>query len=282
MIGNDLATRKTVSQMVDAFNLSMEEIAQGYKLLESAQKRLEGVFGNSYNDFSTIDHYFRGSHEETVKYIREKAKCSAWKQIINLLGLRKLFSVKRAEEIDRSLEFNQTVYNARMYDKSLKSNVPDINQEAVINFIVSVAENSDDMAREAITEVFNGLKRYAYGMEVKKLKTNEKNAKFDIGKKLILAYMLQLEWSGKLSVVYENQKFLVALERVFRMLDGKPIPDGYICQLVDGINSNNTGKTEYFKYKAHKNRRLHIEFIRLDLLEKLNQIGAGQSYALKG
>jgi len=51
--------------------------------------------------------------------------------------------------------------------------------------------------------------------------------------------------------------------------------------LVDAINtSNGTGETEYFKFKACKNGNLHLEFKRMDLVSKLNQL-AGCETALQ-
>ncbi len=36
-----------------------------------------------------------------------------------------------------------------------------------------------------------------------------------------------------------------------------------------------TGETEYFKFKWHRNHNLHLEFKRLDLVEKLHAASGG-------
>jgi hypothetical protein len=36
------------------------------------------------------------------------------------------------------------------------------------------------------------------------------------------------------------------------------------------------GETAYFKFKCHKNRNLHLEFKRLDLVKQLNGLATGE------
>jgi len=48
-------------------------------------------------------------------------------------------------------------------------------------------------------------------------------------------------------------------------------------QLIDAIEAakDGTGETEYLRFRCFRNRNLHLEFKRLDLVAKLNAISAG-------
>lgn len=71
---------------------------------------------------------------------------------------------------------------------------------------------------------------------------------------------------------------LRALENVFTALDGKgSITKTHNGEIIDAINrsTDGTGETDYFRFRACRNRNLHLEFKRLDLLARLNQIAGG-------
>ena len=48
-------------------------------------------------------------------------------------------------------------------------------------------------------------------------------------------------------------------------------------QLIDAIEAakDGTGETEYLRFRCFRNRNLHLEFKRLDLVAKLNAIAGG-------
>jgi len=78
---------------------------------------------------------------------------------------------------------------------------------------------------------------------------------------------------------WQEQKF-IALENVFSALDGK----GQICKSHKSAIANELEKTRaanvetpYFKVKCFGNGNMHIEFKRLDLLEKFNRIAGGKN-----
>ena len=47
--------------------------------------------------------------------------------------------------------------------------------------------------------------------------------------------------------------------------------------LIDAIEAakDGTGETEYFRFRCFRNRNLHLEFKRLDLVAKLNAVAGG-------
>jgi hypothetical protein len=78
-----------------------------------------------------------------------------------------------------------------------------------------------------------------------------------------------------------NEKYLIALDKVFHLLDGKSMlsASSYRSPVVDAINTTPVNRyyveTEYFRCKMYKNGNLHIEFLRTDLVQKFNAIAAG-------
>jgi len=148
--------------------------------------------------------------------------------------------------------------------------------------MTSIIDSAADYADEAVVEVFNMLRVGASSHS--RLKTNEKNAQFDIGKKVILTgWWVQHKYSGGgMEINYQRRSELTALDKVFHMLDGKGVPGGYNSPLIDAINtSSGTGETDFFIFCACSNGNLHITFKRLDLVSKINAI-AGNGTMLKG
>lgn len=131
------------------------------------------------------------------------------------------------------------------------------------------------MLGEAVEEVFDWLRP-----RNSRYKTN---TEFEIGPKVILAYVVGDvdSWTTHYRVDHRYQKDLVALENVFSALDGRgSIAKGsWQSELADAINQTpvnvGRGETRYFKFRCFKNRNLHLEFKRPDLVDKLNQIAGG-------
>ncbi len=250
-----LANKQTITQLVAEYEKSREEIIEGYRLLNQAQKRLNDAFGpyTSYGNFDTIDRY---NHSSKAEDIIKKITRSVWAILIENLGVHKIASIKRRDEISKKIEDGK---------------LPDPTVENIYAIFQTLIQNQDEFAREAVKEVFEIL-RPRNG----EYKTN---SLYEIGKRVILSWFCEGSYSYQtpFRVNYSHEKDLIALDKVFYLLDGKGIPDGYRSPLVDAINTSTTGQgeTEYFKFKCHYNRNLHLEFKRLDLLEKLNQIASG-------
>jgi NAD-dependent DNA ligase len=262
--------RKTVAEMVESYNSAIAKVANAYTLLETAQLELESVFGKHYGDFSTIDRdmYHSNSSKENIAKMIFKIKKSAWKRIIEQLGIKKVLSIKRAEEFDKKLDEGK--------------DLPEITDTNILSMMESLVEQSKDYATEAVKEVFEFLRPGAH--DYNKLKTNAKYAKYELGKKVILSWCVEHAYSKPFRVHYgQTENKLVALDRVFGVLDGKPWNDSYKSPLVDAINTSETGsgETEYFKFRACHNGNLHLEFKRMDLVQKMNQI-AGNEPKLRG
>jgi hypothetical protein len=183
-----------------------------------------------------------------------------WRQLIERIGARKLLSVKRADELDKNLRDGE---------------LPEIEVSEIIGFLDGLRLTAKDLVTEAAWEAFDILRPAQYEHH-KELKTNIKNARFNIGPKVILSWMVESTWGDQnFRVSYNRESALTAVDRVFHALDGIGMPGGNRCPLVDAINTckDGHGETEYFRFKCYLNRNLHLEFKRMDLVKRLNQIG---------
>lgn len=259
----DIIQRDTVEQMVSAYQSASDEIKQAYKLLEQATKRLRASFGESLSSLDAMPD--RGCYTE--KDAQKKIKMAAWKSIIYRLEIKKIMSIKDSDNLDNLLE--------------KPDSMPDITVNAIMDTLSTIHQTAPEYAHKLAIEVFEIL---TPGRRSSHYKTNVQNARKALGRKIIIPYKVEHDYSGGFRVPYgKTQEEVTAIDKVFFALDGKGIPGGYLSPLVDAINTSGfsgIGETEYFKFRACANRNLHLEFKRLDLVRQLNQIaGVGNFIA---
>ncbi|NJO18559.1 MAG: DUF4942 domain-containing protein [Thioploca sp.] len=182
-----------------------------------------------------------------------------WRHIVERLELRRFLSSDRLAELKNDLK---------------NSNWPEITQESVMVFAQAHMSQLDVYMEEAIKEVFDFLRP-----RKSKLKTN---SQFEVPHKVIMERWLD---SGPYATYwrpnYCYETNMTQLDRVFQALDGAGfVSNSYYGQLYDAIvalpPNQTVGETDYFRFKCFKNGNLHIEFKRIDLLEKFNTIAGGK------
>ena len=255
---------KTITEMVEIYSEAIKTIQAGYALLNKAQEMLNAGFSREvYHSFSVLENTYDNPLSASEKVV-SKMKRNAWKVFIDMLGIKKILSAKRVDELDKKLE---------KWDQ-----MPEITSENVFNTMQSMFEQSKEFLQQAVMETYEFLRPAANRWETSGLKTNQKNARFEIGERIILPGLTESGYGAqKFRVNHYHEKNLIALDRVFFALDGCGIPTGYRSPLVDSINSSEigVGETDYFKYKCHKNQRLHLQFKRMDIVAKINAIAGG-------
>lgn len=265
MFDTTLVTRSSIADKVKAYNEAQEKIKQGYALLADAQKQLKEAFtvADRYSsDFDVIpDRHFYGTPEKIPAHIEGLTRKRAWRILYHLLDIDKILSIKRAEEIGRKLEGDD---------------LPEITIANIYEVFETLVQNTNSFAQEAVHEVYDWLRPREESF-ASKYKTNQKNARFELGKKVILAWCVENKYGGGFRVDYYREKNLIALDRVFHLLDGIGMSDkGYRSPLVDSINDGTgVGETDYFRYKCYSNKNLHLEFKRLDLVAEFNKVAGG-------
>lgn len=257
-----LTKKTTVRELVAVFQQAEADIREAFRLVCGAEKSLNDSF--SLESFASIrvdvNSYSRGSWD--VDHAIDEVRRSAWRTIVERLELRRILSIKRWEDLHRE-----------MADKK----PPPITEQTVSAFAAQYSGSMQTLHEESVREVFELLR--PRGTKAKALKTN---TEFEIGKKVILPYMVEnAVFLGNFRVNYHHQQDLTALENVMSVLDGKGgVNKTHSSELRLSIEntplaSNGRGETEYFRFRACKNGNLHIEFKRLDLLADLNRIGGG-------
>ena len=265
--GTNLVQRDTLEAMIGNYKQAVTEIEQGYALLESAKARLKSAF--LYDHFEVIRRNNYGEAKEEVERVMVEIKRRAWSGIVDRLELRKLLSIKRREELDKQLAGERSRYDEPVQD------LPEITVENIIAMFQDVAAKAPDYAREAVYEIFDWLRPQCG--RVADLKTNDK---WKLGRKVIIGYAVEPGYKSGFRVSYHRDKNFTALDNVFHLLDGKGVLKTHNGPLSDAINATDKdgiGETDYFRFKCHKNHNLHIEFKRMDLVEKINKMAGDRS-----
>lgn len=264
ILDTGLSKKKSTAEIVEAWERANAIMDAAYAELDRAKAILEDAFGHEAY-MNVLPQY-----NDSLERMREQNKKRAWRQIINLLEIRKVMSIKRLEELDQNLENGQ---------------MPEITADNILAISAGLVESAPEYAFEAIAEVFEFLRPGA--SERNHYKTNAKNARFELGKKVIIAGALEV-WSRSIyHVSHWKMDKIRAVDRVFHLIDGAGELKGYNGPLVDAIQTVNSstgigdGETNYFHFRCYQNGNLHLEFKRLDLVSKLNA-AAGGSNQLRG
>ena len=255
-ITTDIAKRETLSAMIGTYQQATRQIEEAYAILESAEKSLRAVFLDAPGyRFSTNERNCTDVGKIASDSIIAKIKKDAWGVIVERMELRRLLSIQRRTELDSQIE---------------KGELPDLTDENVLALFETSAANVNVYLEEAVKEVFDYLRPRS-----SKFKTN---TEFELGKRVILVWQVEKGWSrGKFRVNYHREKYVTALDNVFSMIDGKGPVKSYHGPLYDAISDSpdGTGTTDYFKFRCCLNGNLHLEFLKPDLVAKLNAVAGG-------
>jgi len=247
-----LATRKTVEELVREWNLAIHLLKTGLETLVQAEEHFRAFDGpGSHYDLCLFTH---NDHTMDFDSKIKRMKAAAWRYLVDRIELKKLASVKRADEIDRQIENGE--------------DLPDITMDNLFGWLQSLDAQAGKFLEEAIVEVFEVLRPPSLHYKT--------NSGFKVGKRVILGNRVERTWSGTgYRVSYDSENELRALDNVFHMLDGKPLSAYRNGDLINAIQDarNGTGETGFFKFRCFINRNLHLEFKRMDLVQRLNEVG---------
>lgn len=257
----ELIKRTTITELVNQWRQAEAEIRQAFALLVTAEKRLRDAFKpNSYSfDLSSkaASRYEYREYDKPELVLKELKK-DVWRSLVDRMELRRILSVKRCEELNKQLETGE--------------GLPEVDEASIIAMMEQTYSNVPQLIEEAVKEVFDWLRPQGWLSEYKT------NTQFEVGQRVIL-HCLESWGNSTFRVSYYHEPNLTALDNVFHALDGNGTVKTTRGPLVDAINATpkNVGKgdTDYFRFKCFKNQNLHIEFKRMDLVAKLNQVAGG-------
>jgi len=264
----DLISRIPAETMARVFQETVPKIQAAVLTIGECCQTLAEAFDDSHNFQLEVElHGTRyACEQEACDAIADRFKRSAWGALINKLGIRKLMSSKRANELDAAIYWQQR-WRYRG-NETQSDQLPAITAETLYDVLQGMVSSADEFMQEAIHEEYDFWKP----AETTPYKTN--TGSFTLGRKVIKQWMVEKSVGrSRFTPVYAQQRHLIALDNIFHRLDGRGVPEGYSGPLVDAINScgaDGQGETEFFRFRCFKNGNLHLWFRRLDLLEKFN------------
>jgi hypothetical protein len=266
---SDLLRHYPVVEMARTFREATAEISRLMRSIEDQSRLIRAAFtpeegeeghsGYYAHDFR-INFEYEGRHSfDKGEEIRRLMARRVWGLFVDRIGLRNIMSVKKRNEFDEQLR---------------KGELPEITEETILDMLMGLCGQAQDFAKEASLEVFDILRpRGHWGGQYK---TNDA---FRVGRKVILAwYVEQAYANAKFHVNYHHEQHITAIDGVFHLLDGKGIMRENRGPLSHAIEASpdGRGETEYFRFKCFKNRNLHLEMKRLDLVKQLNLLATGE------
>lgn len=254
-----LAPRLTITEIVRVYEQAAAEIRGSFARLSATQQLLNDTFTMEHwsgiRIAESIDRTSYDDPERTLLRIRHEV----WRSIIDRLEVRRMMSIERWKELERQLDRHE---------------LPEITHESVEQLLRGFQSSLPQMLAEAVEEVFAWLRprRSAY----------KTNSELEVPERVVLTRMVE-RWdlfTTSWRVNYHVEPQLTALEQVFSALDGAgQITKAHYSAISNTIRAegfDGSGETPYFRFRVFKNGNMHLQFVRLDLLARFNQIAGGR------
>lgn len=244
---------RTACWMAREYADAMAKIGDLMDAIRGQCQRLKEAFPSEHRDFEvTFSHPYGSRNREDD--IKRNMQRTAWGIIVENLGIRNVMSVAKRNEFDAQLE---------------KGELPDITEATIVGMLLGLMGQAQDFAREAAREVFDLLRPWR-----RDYKTNNP---FRVGRRVILQYYVDEGYGRPFHHTYGRSAELTAIDGVFHLMDGKGVMREK-SPLITAIDTSETGmgETDYFRFKCFRNRNLHLEFRRLDLVQELNMLAVGE------
>lgn len=255
----------TAEMLAETYSEAVSNILQLEEELTEALKTLQNAFNTHRFSFE-----LKICETDDREEYQLELKRIAWESLIHKLGIRNILSSKRKNELDAALSSGNRSKEAR----ELIDGLPEITAENMQATLSGMMDQAEEFFDESIEEEYQWLKPWTSDQ----YKTNEKN-RWMISSKVILEWALaETDWFGDYFLPNHgnSQNHLQTLDMLFHRLDGKALSPNTTSPLVAAIKGtpkDQAGKaqeTEYFRFKCYKNRNLHLEFTRPDLLAEFN------------
>lgn len=259
--GTELIKKQSATAMVAAHDEAIRLAEEGFKTLAKAKGLLREAFGeyncNLWGDRLTTYNWTPDDVDYQMQDTTPLIKTQAWRGIMGKVGVEDLMSAKRKEGLKRQIEAGDT---------------PDFTLENVLAMFQGMGNEMTHYMEEAVKEVFDWLRPWR--------RVHKTNDPYQVGPKVIKEFVVAV-WGSTFTMSHYNGKEnnLHDLDRVFHLLDGQGVPKypgDFVTAIKEAMSAGEpTAETEYFKAHWYKKGTMHIEFLRLDLLEQLNAVAGG-------
>lgn len=249
----DIVTAESVDARVQTYRDAVARITEAMLEIARQERRIDEAMGpdSKIRVQDHRDYMDWGTPSKHVEYMDRQA----WHRIVNLSGIRRVLSVDAARKLDHQLA---------------NEKLPEVTPESVKAMLSGLRAQAPDFLADSVREVHSWLRPPS-----SRYKTN---SEFDIGKRVILRGVVTRAHGGYRAAWQRDlDSHFRALDNVFALLDGKPAISTYHGPLMDAMSKaiDGTGETAYFRFRCHLNGNLHLEFLRPDLVAKLNAIAGG-------
>lgn len=261
----ELALRSTARELVQAFMEAEIELRAAFRQIVAAQERLNKAFG-SEDSIKICASY--GNDDDFTNPARtlERMGRSAWKIIVDRLEIQRWLSIKRWTALEKRLDYEA---------------LPAITEENLLAFGHSYQLDMPTLLQEATIELFDWLRPEPSRWEAS-YKTNEKNARLELGPRIILTGIARgghQRRPGGWSMSHHVSQHFRALENIFQALDKKgQVNKSWRSAVENEVCSDSftgVGETAYFGFRCFHNGNMHFRFLRPDLLALFNQRAGG-------
>jgi hypothetical protein len=255
----DLIPYMPVRAIVDNYDLATAEIEQASTLIRSAAARMKSTLGEGCNG-DLVPYRMQSrtnpADETWPKDVRDSLRQRIWLHLFNKLEIYNLISEARKKELNQQLEDND---------------LPELTLENIYSTLETLLSNVPNLVKETAAETFEYLRPPH--------SRHKTNTEYEVQRKAIKEFVFDCRWGGNPSFSTYHDQPIRNLDNTFHLLDGK----GAIKYPGDAVTVIRTAcrergwkaETEYFIFKWYKVGTLHIEFKRLDLVDKLNQLCGG-------
>lgn len=276
----EIISRTTASEMARIYATNTAAL---FKLLDEAGKlviQLKATFPGGY--CFNVEVKSRHGHtgwalDDTAGHasMLRAMKRDAWSSLIDKLNIRRLMSSSKQEALSNVLNDNGRYH--RDGDITI-DDFPDITEQSIFEVMQGYMASADDFLTESIREEWEHFK-CGSDRGNGTLKTNAE--KWKVSRKLITSGV-RAGYGGRFDVSDWASRHFVALDQIMHLLDGAGPFTTHYGPLVTAIRetpsrTGGSGETEYFRFRLFRNGNIHLEFLRADLLDQFNCVGAGGS-----
>lgn len=280
-MSNSLMKMDKIDNAINIYRSTVSQVFKSINTINTIKNNLS-YLGKETEEFN-ID------VNEFIKIILEEKEAKAKEESIKTLRKMIWSYILKSCKMDKYLFYKQREKLYKDLDEGTKT-LP-FTKEYIGQFFNNLIMKREELFKEGITDLFDQITSFHSGNRIHRegWKTN-KNWK--INKKIIVDWLVQYDdygdW-GKFSVSYGYNEWVDDLDRIVRKLS----PIGYMDdshgwdikeklrekfsnleRVKKGSIFDNECETPYFKLKFFRKGSLHIIFKDLELLEKLNQLGA--------
>ena len=260
----DILQRQTITVICDNVAKAQVDIAQAFTLLQGAKERLSATLGSQqpYQADAHLwgreisDYNLPQAGEASAQYVAK----NAWRYVIDFCGITAYMTEKRLGELRAQMD---------------GGHFPALTPENVLSTLQGFTGQVGTLLEESAQEVFDWLRPWNPRSRAGQLKTNQR---WKLGYKAIVTSAVEANWTHGYHLNSHREANFRSLGNVLSLLDGKGAqhyPDDLYTQLRVGLEQAKAGEsvsTPYLTLKPYRNHNAHLDFLRHDLVDKLNAL----------